>query len=173
MPAQGGGTENDMKTIKRLLTLTVICSMLLCSISAFATAESITINNEAASIPSDMGKICEMNDRTYVPIRFVMEYLGCVVNYQETKQSQDNVSVTQRTATVTNPKTNLSYFMTVGDDKIYIISDVISSVQMDTPIFVNDDEGRMYVPIRFLAQALGYTVDWDEESQTVSLKSAE
>ena len=158
--------------MKKFLIITLICSMLICSFSAFATAENIIINGKTATIPSDMGRICEMNDRTYVPIRFVMEYLGCVVNYQETKHSQNDKTQLSRTVTITDPKTNISYFMTVGDNKIFIISDQISTVQMDTTVFVNDDEGRMYVPIRFLAQALGYSVDWDEETQTVSLTSA-
>lgn len=159
--------------MKKILILTLICSILLCSFSAFATAESIVINGEAADVPEDMGSICEVNDRTYVPLRFVMEFLGCVVNYQETTRSQDDVTMQSRTATVTDPSTNISYFMADDDNVIYIIFDQVSRVLMDTNIFINEEEGRMYVPVRFLAGALGYTVDWDEANQIVSLTSAE
>ena len=159
--------------MKKIISLSLICCMLICSLSAFATAENIVIDGENAVIPSDMGKIVEMNDRTYVPIRFVMEYLGCVVNYQETTQTQNGKSQVLRTATITDPKTKISYFTTANDNKIFILGSQASTVNMDTPVFINEDEGRMYIPIRFLAQALGYTVGWNEETQTVSLTSAE
>ncbi len=159
--------------MKKFISLTLICCMLICSFSAFAAAENIVIDGENAVIPSEMGKIVEMNDRTYVPIRFVMEYLGCVVNYQETTQTQDGNSKVLCTATITDPKTKISYFTTADDNKIFILGTQASTVNMDTPVFINEEEGRMYVPIRFLAQALGYTVDWNEDAQTVSLTSAE
>ena len=159
--------------MKKFISLTLICCMLICSFSAFAAAENIVIDGENAVIPSEMGKIVEMNDRTYVPIRFVMEYLGCVVNYQETTQTQNGKSQLPRTATITDPKTKISYFTTANDNKIFILGSQASTVNMDTPVFINEEESRMYVPIRFLAQALGYTVDWNEDAQTVSLTSAE
>lgn len=40
---------------------------------------------------------------------------------------------------------------------------------MDTNVFIDDSEGRMYIPIRFFAQAMGYTVGWDEATETVRL----
>ena len=44
---------------------------------------------------------------------------------------------------------------------------------MDTAAFIDEEEGRTYVPVRFLAEAMGYTVGWDEATQTVSLDKAE
>ena len=41
---------------------------------------------------------------------------------------------------------------------------------MDTKTFLGDDD-RTYVPIRFFAEAMNYNVDWDEETQTVSLNA--
>ena len=40
---------------------------------------------------------------------------------------------------------------------------------MDTAAFIDATEGRTYVPIRYLAEALGYNVGWDETTQTVTL----
>ena len=59
-------------------------------------------------------------------------------------------------------------------DVIFVINTQNATpVVMDTEAFINNDEGRMYVPIRFLATAMGYQVDWDEATQTVSLSLAE
>ena len=151
--------------MKKILLMAVICCMLLSSVSVFAAAENIIINGENVTIPAEMGKVCEKNDRTFVPVRFVTEYLGCIVNYQEAQQS----------ATITNPATGTSYFLMSGDNKLYVLPSSGSApiVIMDTTTFINNEEGRMYVPVRFLAEALGYTVDWEEETQTVTLTAAE
>ena len=37
------------------------------------------------------------------------------------------------------------------------------------PFDARQTYGRMYVPIRFLAEAIGYNVGWDEATQTVTL----
>ena len=149
--------------MKKILLMTVVCCMLLSSFTAFAAAENIIINGENVTIPAEMGKVVEKDDRTFVPIRFVTEYLGCVVNYQEAQNS----------ATITNPATGTSYFLMSGDNKIYVLPSQGSApiVVMDTTTFINNEEGRMYVPVRFLAEALDYTVDWEEATQTVILNS--
>lgn len=151
--------------MKKFLLAALTCCMLISSASVYATAENIIIDGETVTIPADMGKVCENDDRTFVPIRFVTEYLGCIVNYQEAQQS----------ATITNPASGTSYFLMAGDDKIYVLPSSGSApiVMMDTTSFINNEEGRMYVPVRFLAEALGYTVDWDEATQTVILASAQ
>ncbi len=130
------------------------------SVSAFAAAETIIINGEAASIPAEMGSIKEMDDRTFVPIRFVMEHLGCSVNYIDAEKS----------AVITS--SDCTYIVQEGNRKLFVIPDNAtdaSPVEMDTAAFIDEAEGRTYIPIRFLAEAIGYTVGWDEETQTVTL----
>ena len=158
--------------MKKIISLTIVACILLRSLSVFAVAEKIVINGEVINIPSDMGTVCEKDDRTFVPIRFVSEYLGCTVNYQETTHTSDSKSEVKATATITNADKSLSYFVTVGDNLLYTIGSSINIIEMDTKVFVNNDEGRMYVPVRFFAEALGYTVGWDEATQTVTLDKA-
>lgn len=158
-----------MKILRKISAFAVIFVMLLTSISAFAAAEQIVIDNEVVTIPDGMGKVCEIDDRVFVPIRFVSEYLGCIVTYDDKQQS----------AVATDPTTGISYFVICGDpelsDKIYVLPAFGDGtvIQMDTNVFINNDEARMYVPVRFFAQAIGYNVDWDEETQTVTLISDE
>lgn len=160
---------------KKLALMLTACSVLLSSVSAFAAAESIVINGEVAEIPADMGTIREMNDRTFVPVRFVAQKLGCIVNYQPTTYTTQVGGVTteevREIVTFSNTESGISYFLTIGDDKLFVLTGTDASiVQMDTVSFIGDDD-RTYVPIRFLAEALNYTVDWDEAAQTVSLTS--
>ena len=74
---------------------------------------------------------------------------------------------------MTSLDTGISYFLTIGDNKLFILTASDAQIiQMDTNAFLGDDD-RTYVPIRFLAEAIGYTVGWDEASQTVSLDATE
>lgn len=160
---------------KKFMFMITACSVLLSSVSAFAAAENIVINGENIAIPADMGTIREMDNRTFVPVRFVAEELGCVVNYQPTTYTTQIGGVTseevREIVTFSNTEKETSYFLAIGDNKLFVLTGTEASiVQMDTVSFLGDDD-RTYVPIRFLAEALGYTVDWDEAAQTVSLTS--
>ena len=158
--------------MKKIICVLMCCCLLLCSVSAFAANNNIIINGEQVVIPADMGQVREVDNRLFVPLRFVTEFLGCVVNYQETISTENGVNLLKRTATITNPETGISYFVTVGDSKLFILTNTGAKIiKMDTKVFVNEEEGRMYVPLRFLAEALNYTVSWDAASQTASLSS--
>ncbi len=145
---------------KRILSLAVACGFLFQAMSASAAAQNILINGTAVDIPADMGSIREQDDRTFVPVRFVSEYLGCAVNYNGIQQ----------TATVTD-QNGVSYLMQRDSNLLYVLPNtgMAGRYHMDTNVFIDDSEGRMYIPIRFFAQAMGYTVGWDEATETVRL----
>ena len=146
--------------MKKLISILVVCLIVFSSLSVFAAAESIIINGQEAVIPSDMGSIKEMDDRTFVPVRFVMENLGCNVEYLE----EDRTAVISSIA--------CTYIIQEGNNTLFVLPDQYTETQnivMDTAAFIDEAESRMYVPIRFLAEAIGYDVGWNEETQTVTL----
>gem|GEM_PF-5776418 len=55
---------------------------------------------------------------------------------------------------------------TIGST-IYTVNDTPHS--MDAAPFINPQTSRTYVPVRFLAEALGASVNWDPQTQTVTL----
>lgn len=151
---------------KQFLSLALACGIIFTASSASAnaaTAQNILINGTSVEIPVSMGSIREQDDRTFIPVRFLSEYLGCAVNYSEFQES----------ATITD-KNGVSYLMQRDSNLLYVLPNtgMAGRYRMDTKVFVDDTEGRMYIPIRFFAQALGYTVGWDAETATVSLDLA-
>ncbi len=145
---------------KRLIAFLLAMVITVSGISALAAAESIIIDGENAEIPADMGSIKEMDDRTFVPIRFVMEYLGCHVDYDDSNHA----------ATVSSDV--CAYIIQEDNPELFIVpftGEDSSSIVMDTTPFIDLTESRMYIPIRFLAEAIGYNVGWDEKTQTVTL----
>ncbi len=116
----------------------------------------LTVGSNAANIN---GRKTEMDvapviidDRTMVPVRFIAEAFGCAVDY-------DNGKVT-----IITPQGE-TIEMTIGESK-YTVSG--KELTMDTaPVIIND---RTMVPVRFIAEALGKNVSWDNEEKTVTIK---
>lgn len=148
------------KILKKIICTASIGGILLCSTNAFAVANVIKINGVEAEIPNGMGTIRESDDRTFVPLRFVSEFLKNTVWYDdETK-----------TACVSSEEQVI--FAQNENSTLYVCSKVTgnsTSIEMDTSAFIDAAEGRTYVPIRYLAEAMGYNVGWDEATQTVTL----
>jgi hypothetical protein len=97
-----------------------------------------------------------INNRSYVPIRYLAYALGVKPN----DVSWDD---TTQIATLTlKDDTTITLKFTVGSYTYYVNN---QAKQMDvTPILI---DGRTYLPARFVAEAFGYKVDWDDTNQEV------
>lgn len=131
----------------------------------------LQIGNAAASVE---GKLTTMypgepgvtayahDDRTFVPVRFVAESLGAKVDWVNETQT---VVIKTDAHTVT---------MAVGSD-IYTVDG--SAKVMDAPAeFKQDpdtDSARTMVPLRFVAEALGMDVKWDQATNAVIVSPAD
>lgn len=102
-------------------------------------------------------------DRMLVPMRFLFEQMGAEVNWDENTQ----------TATATVPLSADAQLRTFGAETAKSVTFAIdnttatvngSTAEMDVPArLVND---KTMVPLRFLSENLGCTVDWDEATNT-------
>lgn len=106
---------------------------------------TVKVNNKPVTFP-DALPFVDGNDRTQVPVRAVSELLNCKVDWQQdiktaviTKENGDVVKITLD-----------SDIMTLNEREI----------KMDTTAILKDD--RTFIPVRFVAEALGLTVDWEE-----------
>lgn len=151
--------------MKRLIgIIAAVCMMCSFSQAAFAAAQSIVINGVVQEIPEDMGEIIEQDDRTFVPLRFVSEKMNKTVKYDENLKGA-YVMDKSDLYIIQEGKTFISKIENFGNTTI---------TQMDVAAFTKqyDAGGRMYIPIRFMAEAFGYVVGWDEETQTVTIDDA-
>jgi len=95
------------------------------------------------------------NDRTFVPVRFLANALGV---------ADANVSWDGSIQQVTLAEPGMPVVQMI------IGSKVIASGGQEKEIDVAPElvePGRTMLPARFVAEALGYTVEWDEKSRTV------
>ncbi|AOT70149.1 stalk domain-containing protein [Geosporobacter ferrireducens] len=93
--------------------------------------------------------------RTFLPIRYVADAVGV---------AESNIVWNANTKTVTIMKGDRIATMTIGSKNLTVNGTV---VPMDTAAMVKD--GRTVLPIRYVAQALGAQIDWDEATRTVTV----
>ncbi|MBR5155927.1 MAG: copper amine oxidase N-terminal domain-containing protein [Clostridia bacterium] len=150
--------------MKKIVSIMLVLCMVFSITTAFAANTEIIINGEKATIAEGMGSIVEKDNRTFVPVRFLMEYFGFEVTWENETQSVLGRHENGESFCMQVGNTRLFYFDANGNKK--------DLKPMDTTPFLNYSEGRTYVPLRFLAEAIGYTVGWDGETETVTLTLA-
>ena len=114
----------------------------------------ITVYLNGKSLVFDQKPVTD-NDRTLVPLRKIFEELGCTVEWDDATQ----------TATATKGKTFIS--LTVGSTTAYKNK---APIEIDVP--AKEINGRILVPVRFIAGCFGVTTDWDENLQKVTLTTS-
>ena len=104
----------------------------------------------------DAAPYVDSNWRTMVPIRALAEAFDATVTYDNDAR------------TVTIEYNDQTIVMTI-DDATYTVNGV--EAEMDTEAVINSADDRTYVPVRFAAEAMGFTVTalYDENSSTASV----
>lgn len=146
------------------LTILILSGILASSISSSAIANPTNkalfqINNNKYTINDNQqtmdGVPFVSNGRAYLPIRYLAYACGLVDNGIKWDQNSGTIALV-------NENTNIS--LTLGSVRLNVSGNYTS---MDvTPLDVN---GRIYIPARWIAQAYGYDVDWDQTTQTVTI----
>ena len=146
--------------MKKILCGIVAALIAVSSVAVFADSSEILINGEKAVIGEGMGSVVTQNDRTFVPIRFALEHFG----YEVTWNNEDRLVLGR------NADGNI-FVMQVGSPRLIFnsVDGNSQTIDMDVSPFLNETEGRTYIPLRFLAEALGYSVGYDEATSTVTL----
>ncbi len=134
------------------LVAAVLGATLLSGVGPAAAAARVKLIINGAVVPSDVAPTVSKG-RVMVPLRVVTEYFGATVGYD----------AKTRTATVALNGTNIS--LKIGDRRAYINK---SPVTLDVPATAVG--GRTIVPLRFIGEALGATVDWDPKAYAVNIR---
>ena len=153
------------KKISLLLAVIFIVSA-FCVTGASAAADTTTndlgssvltvkYNGEAVVFP-DAQPFVDENNRTLIPVRFVAETMGADVNWNQQEQ------------TAVIEQNGITIMVPVGSDTISVTQDgSTNTIKMDTAAIVREE--RTYVPIRFVAEALGAWVGYSDLFTTVQI----
>ncbi|MBR3281288.1 MAG: copper amine oxidase N-terminal domain-containing protein [Clostridia bacterium] len=143
---------------KILLLLIAIISLLTISCAYAADSIKVQLNGEYLDFTDAQGNKVEpqlINNRTMVPLRKIFESLECEVDWnQETK----TVLATKDDKEIKLTIDNVNAYLKIGSGDSRII-------ELDSaPVII---ENRTLVPVRFIAESLEKSVDWDQENKTV------
>lgn len=142
----------------RFLKLLIIFTLLLLPLSTMVMAEepgSISIIADGVKLLCDVPPIIT-NGRTLVPIRTISEHNEADVTW---------VSST-KTAKITTD--DISIRLQIDNAEATLNG---KTVTLEAPATIIQD--RTMVPVRFVAEAFGYKVDWDDTTRSVLLTSPE
>jgi len=92
------------------------------------------------------------NDRVIVPLRSIVENLGLGIEYDDPTKT---VTIADKTHTVT---------LVIGSSSALVDG---QEVRLDAPARIVD--GSTLVPLRFVGEALGLKVDWDNDNRKVMI----
>ncbi|MDO5399103.1 MAG: copper amine oxidase N-terminal domain-containing protein [bacterium] len=112
---------------------------------------SVTLNGEtlAFDVPPQL-----IDNRTMVPLRKIFEAMGAEVDWNNDTQ------------TVTATKGDERVIATINSKNVYVSGE---TKELDVPPMIIDD--RTLVPVRFVAEAFGANVNWDEATKTVFINT--
>ncbi len=149
--------------MKKLLSIFITICMMFAMLTGIAAENDLmlslqignpvmTVNGTEKPIDAEGTAPVIVNDRTLLPVRAVVEEMGGTVAWNGDTQ------------TVT-----LNY----GENEIRLIINNTTAYLNDTaqtldvaPTIIND---RTMLPIRFIAESFKFEVDWDENTQTVTI----
>ena len=114
----------------------------------------MTVNGEKKEIdPGRNTSPVIINDRTLLPVRAIVEEMGGNVGWNGEKEE----------VTLSYEKTRI--LLTINSKTVSVNGEIS---EIDTPpVIIND---RTMLPIRFIAESFGFSVGWDEETRTVTIR---
>jgi len=121
--------------------------------SFFYTVEDIK-NEISNTVQMDTTPVLDTkSNHVYVPVRFVAQAFGAQVAWVPEVQ---HVVITRGTNVIVMVEGQTNYSVNG------------KSMQMDAPPYI-DSHNRTMVPIRFIAEGLGYKVIWNQQALTVTI----
>ncbi len=139
------------------LVMALSCFCVVGASAAYESGPSVRVNGALVSFP-DAAPYIDENSRTMIPVRFVAENLGAAVSWE------------QATKTATIEKDGIIVEITIGNAELRVTKNgATTTTTMDTAAVLKGS--RTYVPIRFVAEALGAYVDYSNTYRTVGIYS--
>jgi hypothetical protein len=116
-------------------------------------AITVVVNNEAVGFTESAGPRV-VGGRVMVPLRVVTERLGGSVIYD----------AKSKVITGAHPQTSNQFRLRLGSNEA-----LLNGKQMDLDAYPRVYAGTTYVPLRFVSEALGAVVDWNDAKRTVMI----
>jgi antitoxin component YwqK of YwqJK toxin-antitoxin module len=133
----------------------MLLSLMLCMFNQVGSAEAkkkpIQVLIDGHPLTFKLQPIIQ-DGTTLVPYRSIFEAIGMTVSWDA------------NTRTVTGKNDSLQISMQIGSDKA-----MVNGLEQSLPVAAQLVSGSTFVPLRFISEATGRTIHWDEVEQTISI----
>lgn len=177
---------------RRLLSVFIIMAMissLFASVASAATTNTtiktktqsinLLFDGQALKLPDEQYSFIYMG-RTYVPIRYISYALQKSVKWDPAKSTASISNPTEeeladlkkqlQNAITNNKKSQANVEIAVKQMKATLVFDGKAKT-VPAGQFLFNYKGSIYVPLRFLSESVGVTIDWDPVTKTISSES--
>lgn len=160
----GSGGSSSGKNPSKDSTATSTGNSSTVKVADITTGNVATVTNQPVTSPGQISVVLNgrpvvfdqppviVNSRTIAPIRAIFEAMGAQVFWNETERT---VTVRNETTTI-QVKIDSTQAYVNGTEKI-----------LDVPAQIINS--RTLVPVRFISESLGATVDWTDTTRTVTI----
>ena len=135
---------------KAMFTMSVM--MLLTSACYAQDNIKVVVNHNEIQFEDQGPEI--IRDRTYIPLRSLLEIMGCELRYNSV------------TSVIRIYKNDTTYAVRIGSPYLYNYNTKVVIKMEDVPIIKN---GRTLVPIRYMTELAGAEVSWLDAERTVNV----
>ena len=138
--------------MKKLITFisSAVLALGIGAVSASAQTPSINYNGE----PQAIENIRNVDGRVQLPFRAVFEMMGATVDYEDAT----------RKVTAKRDNTTVEFF---ANGTELTVTDENGTSTIPAEIGFDYERNRVMVPVRFVSNAMGSRVGWDDSTKTV------
>ncbi|MGG4108830.1 copper amine oxidase N-terminal domain-containing protein [Paenibacillus lautus] len=140
------------------LLMSVLMLFSIASLPAAAAPAKVTVKVDGKNVKFPDAQPYTEGSRVMIPVRFVSESLGAKVKYNKT------TSGTRVKRVVNIQLDGKQIDMEVNSDAVLVDGKI---VKLDVPARMQQD--RVFVPIRFVSEALGADVKWSQSQRLVTI----
>jgi hypothetical protein len=141
-----------MRAMKRLLYIPISLSLALLAMGTTLAQSNVSVVIDGSPMAFYDQPPVDQSGRIFVPMRAIFQRLGATVVY-----SNGTINATRGHRTIS---------LAIGSQSATVDG---QPVQLDSPPFLIGD--RTLVPLRFVSQALGSQVSWDESRMTAFINT--
>lgn len=136
------------------------------------TTENVTPNEttgQVVELHSDVPPVM-VRGRTMVPIRVIADWLGLATNYdaQSRSVSVGTMQIYEQKVGFDSSRRSMAYPVEI---KLGTMNAKVKGVDKELEVPAITWQGRTIVPLRFVADSLGVTVNWDAATQSITFDS--
>lgn len=97
------------------------------------------------------------NSYTLIPLRGLFEEMGATIDWDGEHRK------------ITVDCDGVNIVLQIDNDRVYVTDKQYGKVRYNLQVYPQIKDSRTFVPLRFISENLGYTVEWNGEDRSIKI----